>query len=159
MELQSNTQHYVLLSLFSDSQDTAARPTLSEELHCSPCIPRGSPLRCCPSAGTFWAGKTSLAAATSPTGKDVWPFLKWRAELEHDNHKLFEDDCWCHDASSLLLKVTSGKKIAHCFLLVNAEVFPLLSLQAEPHTCSSWSPGYKDHRVTAGQRWPHSNPH
>lgn len=42
----------------------------------------------------------------------------------------------------------SGKKIAYWFAPVNAEVLPLLSL----HTCSSGSPGYKNARITAGER-------
>lgn len=53
---------------------------------------------------------------------------------------------------SLLLKVTGAKKIAYWFPPVNAEAFPLLSLQAQTHTCGSGSPGYRGARITAGQR-------
>lgn len=48
--------------------------------------------------------------------------------------------------------MTSGKKIAYRSPPVNAKVVPLLSLEAQPHTCSSGSPGYKDVHITAGQR-------
>jgi len=105
-----------------------------------------------PTYGEIRDYEDSPPAATSPKGRDVRPFLKWTAELGYNNHELLEDDCWCCDASSLLLKVMSGKKIAYCLPPVNAEVFPLLSLRTQPQTCSSGSPWYKDARVTAGQR-------
>ena len=74
----------------------------------------------------------SLPAATSLIGKDVRPFLKWTAEPGYDNHKLLENDCWCHDASLLLLKMMSGKKIAYWFLLVNAALFSLYRFSHTP---------------------------
>lgn len=150
MEVRSNTKDYVVLSLLSDYWDTAAGTVVSEGLHCNPCFPGRPSLWSCPSTVRFWTMKTVFQQPRLQQERMCIYF--WSGQ---QNWGMTTRNCLKTIVAVMMPLLSFRWWVARKLPIGSPQSMlksSLLSLQAQPHTCHSGSPGYKDAHITAAQR-------